>query len=364
MIATACAAILGMSTLGNAEDLHLGQTVGFTGPQAGNVKELTDGAKLWIDAVNAKGGINGQKIILDSIDDGYDPKVAGENAKKLINSGVLALFLSRGTQLVEPLADQVSVAVVAPSSGAMIMHNPVKRVVFNVRSKFQAEAERAIKHLSIVGLTRIGVVYVDDTFGKDGLAGADRGLQEANINPTWKLAYDRTTPKFAPIIETIIKSNVQAVLVIATGAQASDLIAGARAAGSVTQFITLSNNSSKSFVKSLGENARGVMVTQVFPNPRRSSHAFLVEFQKLARDAGVELSYTAVEGFVSAKVMVEGLRRAASKGPVTRPKLIEALNSIRNYDVGGLQLSYSPTDHTGFDYVEISIINAKGEFLE
>src|SRR5258706_16475150 len=119
-----------------AEGLHIGQTVGFTGPQAGGVKELTDGAKLWIDAVNAKGGINGQKIILDSIDDGYDPKVAGENAKKLINSGVLALFLSRGTQLVEPLADQVSVAVVAPSSGAMIMHNPVKRVVFNVRSIF------------------------------------------------------------------------------------------------------------------------------------------------------------------------------------------------------------------------------------
>lgn len=367
IIAVACAAMLGMSTLASAEDIHIGQTAGFTGPQPGTVKELTDGAKLWISAVNAKGGVNGHKIILDSIDDGFDPKRAGENAKKLIDSGVLALFLSRGTPHAEaiiPHAEKAGVALIAPSTGALVMHEPVKRVVFNVRSKYQTEAERAVKHLTTVAMTRIGVVHVDDSFGKDGLAGAERGLKDANIKPAWILKYDRSKPNFAPIIDTIAKSDVQSVIVIGSGAQAVDVISGARAAGSTTQFITLSNNSSSSFVKQLGANARGVMVTQVFPNPRRTSHAVLLEFQRLAKDGGIEPSYTSLEGFVSAKVLVEGLRRASSKGPITRAKIIEALDNLRNFDVGGLQLSYSPTDHTGLAYIEISIINAKGEFLQ
>lgn len=139
---------------------------------------------------------------------------------------------------------------------------------------------------------------------------------------------------------------------------------GARAAGSTTQFTTLSNNSSSSFVKQLGANARGVMVTQVLPNPRRTSHAVLLEFQKLAKDGGIEPSYTSLEGFVCAKVLVEGLRRASGKGPITRAKIIDALNGIKNFDVGGLLLSYSPTDHSGLEYIEISIINAKGNFLQ
>src|SRR5260221_12259179 len=95
IMAAACAVLSGTCAPAGAEGIHIGQTVGFTGPQAGGVKELTDGAKLWINAVNAKGGINGQKIILDSIDDGFDPKRAAENAGKLIDSGVVALFLSQ-----------------------------------------------------------------------------------------------------------------------------------------------------------------------------------------------------------------------------------------------------------------------------
>ena len=367
IIAAACTAMLGMSTLALAEDIRIGQTAGFTGVQPGTIKELTDGAKLWINAVNAKGGVNGHKIVLESLDDGFDPKRAGENAAKLIDAGVLALFLSRGTphsEAIIPLAEKAGIALIAPSTGALIMHEPLKRTVFNVRSKYQTEAERAVKHLATVAMNRIGVVHVDDSFGKDGLAGAERGLKEANIKPVWILKYDRSKPDLKPIIDTIAKADVQSVIVIGSGSQAADIIRGARAAGSTTAFITLSNNSSSSFVKLLGDNARGVMVTQVFPNPRRTTHAFLLEFQNLAKDAGIDPSYTSLEGFVSAKVLVEGLRRASAKGPITRAKIIDAMNSLKNFDIGGLQLNYSTGDHTGLEYIEISIINAKGNFLQ
>ncbi len=366
-MAAACAVLSGTCAPAGAEGIHIGQTVGFTGPQAGGVKELTDGAKLWINAVNAKGGINGQKIILDSIDDGFDPKRAAENAGKLIDSGVVALFLSRGTpqsEAIIPLAEKAGIALVAPSTGAQVMHEPLRRVVFNVRSKYQTEAERAVTHFTTVAMNRIGVVYVDSSFGKDALAGAERGLRNANLKPEWVLKFDGLKPDFAPVIDAILKSKVQAVMVFGTGAQPAELINSARAAGAMAQFATLSNNSSSSFVKLLGANAHGVIVTQVFPNPRRSSHAILLELQKLAKDAGIEPSYATLEGFASAKVLVEGLRRAAGKGPITRVGLIEALEGMKNFDLGGMQLGYSPTNHSGLDYIEISIINSKGEFLQ
>jgi ABC-type branched-subunit amino acid transport system substrate-binding protein len=213
-------------------------------------------------------------------------------------------------------------------------------------------------------MSRIGVVHVDSSFGRDGLAGAESGLREVKLKAAWVLKFDGAKPDFAPIIDTIRKSKVQSVIVIATGSQAADLIVGARNAGAVTQFVTLSNNSSRSFIELLGSSAHGVIVTQVFPNPRRSSHPVLVEFQKLSKEAGTEPSYVALEGFLSAKVLVEGLRRASAKGPITRARIIDALDTLKNFDLGGLQLSYGPGDHSGLDFIEISIINAKGEFVQ
>ena len=101
------AAVFSLVTwLGNAQaQILVGQTAGFTGPVAAGVKETTDGAKLYIDSINAKGGVHGQKIELVSLDDKFDPKLAAENARKLVEEqNVLALFLNRGTPHTEAIA--------------------------------------------------------------------------------------------------------------------------------------------------------------------------------------------------------------------------------------------------------------------
>ena len=136
-------------------DLVIGQTSGFTGPVASGVKENTDGARLYIDWVNDTGGVNGQRVELVSLDDKFDPKLAAENAKKLITEkNAIALFLNRGTphtEAIRPLLDQYKVALVAPSTGAMILHKPVHPWIFNVRATYQREAEKAITHLATIG---------------------------------------------------------------------------------------------------------------------------------------------------------------------------------------------------------------------
>ena len=109
----------------------IGQTAGYSGQVAAGVKETSDGALLYIDAVNAKGGVNGQKIELVSLDDKFDPKLAGENARKLIEEqNVLAMFLTRGTPHTEamiPLLEKNGVALIGPSTGAMVRHQNCRR---------------------------------------------------------------------------------------------------------------------------------------------------------------------------------------------------------------------------------------------
>lgn len=343
----------------------IGQTAGFSGPVAAGVQETTNGAKLYIDAVNAKGGVGGQQIELISLDDKFDPKLAAENARLLIvERNVAALFLNRGTphsEAILPLLEQYGVPLIAPSTGAMTLHQPVRKHVFNVRATYQREAEKAVTHLHSMGITRVGIVYADDSFGADGVTGAQKGLTTAKLQPAVLEKFDRSKPDFGPIAPKVFQSNAQAVIMVASGQAVVDGIKAFRAAGSTAQIVTLSNNASGGFVKSLGDNARGVIVTQVFPYERSIAYPMVKEAQELAKAKGMnEVSPAMLEGFAAAKVLVEGLRRAGPKP--TREKIQTALEGIRKLDIGGLEVSFSPEDHTGLDFADLSIIGTDGKF--
>ena len=361
----ACAALaLSVCSTGHAQ-IQIGQTAGFSGQVAAGVKETTDGALLYIDSINAKGGVNGQKIELTSLDDKFDPKLAADNAKKLIEeNNVSALFLTRGTPHTEaiiPVLEKHGVALVAPSTGAMVLHQPVRKYVFNVRATYQREAEKAMTHLASMGITRIALMYADDSFGADGVAGAQKGLAAAKLTPVVLEKFDRAKPDFAPIVAKIAKADTQAVLMVASGSAVVDASTALRAAGSAAQIVTLSNNASGGFIKSLGANARGVIVTQVYPNERAVTYALVKEAQELARAKGLtEISPAMLEGYAAAKVLVEGLKRAGPKP--SREKIHAALESIKKFDLGGLEVTYGPDDHTGLDFADLSIIGTDGRF--
>ncbi|HEX3099107.1 MAG TPA: ABC transporter substrate-binding protein, partial [Usitatibacter sp.] len=125
-----------------ATEIVIGQTSSFSGPLAGEVKEQTAGARLYIDWVNAHGGVHGRKIRLESMDDAFDAKRAAQNARTLIDKGVFALFLTRGTpqnEAILPVLKETGTPLVAPSTGAIVLHKPVNPLVFNVRSRYQDE---------------------------------------------------------------------------------------------------------------------------------------------------------------------------------------------------------------------------------
>lgn len=345
--------------------LRIGQPSGFTGSVAAGVKENTEGAQLYFDAVNAKGGVNGQKIELISVDDRFDPKVTVEVARDLITQKkVLALFLNRGTphaQALMPLLAEYKVPLVAPSTGAMVLHAPVHPWVFNVRATYQREAIRAIEHLAAIGMTRLAVLETDDSFGADAAAGAAKGFAEAKLSPVFQAKFPRENPVFTDLAGQVKASGAQAVLIFGSAGNTANAVKALRTSGSRAQVVTLSNNASDGFIKLLGEHGRGVIVTQVFPYERSVASPLIKEAMDLAKARGLDtVSPAMMEGFAAAKVMVEGLRRAG--GSPTPEKLRDALESIRNYDMGGLKVSYGPDNHTGLDFADLSIVDASGRF--
>lgn len=366
LVISALAVLIQWAQPGTAQaQLRIGQPSGFTGSVAAGVKENTEGALLYLNAVNARGGVNGQKIELISVDDRFDPKLTVEVARELITQrGVLALFLNRGTphaQALLPLLAEHRVPLVGPSTGAMALHEPVNPWVFNVRATYQREAAKAVEHLASIGITRIAVLETDDSFGADSARGALAGLAKAQLKPVLQAKFPRDQPDFSALAPQLLHAQAQAVMVFGSAGNTAAAVKAIRGAGSRAQVVTLSNNASDGFIKLLGEHARGVIVTQVFPNERSVAYPLTKEAMDLAKARGLPgVSPAMMEGFAAAKVLVEGLRRA---GPKPTPAgLRDALEGLQGYNLGGLSISYGPGNHTGLDFADLSIVDAAGRF--
>jgi len=348
-------------------EILIGQTSSFSGPIAGEVREQTAGAKIYLDWVNANGGVHGRQIRLVSLDDGFDAKRAAENARTLIQQGVFALFLTRGTpqnEAILPVLRETGTPLIAPSTGATSMHLPVNPLVFNVRTRYQTEAQQSIAQLTSQGITNIAIVHVNDSFGKDCLQGFLAGMKNSGVQPAGIFSYDRKSGDTSEVAAKVIALAPQAVVTAGHSKPLADLIRKLREAGLVgVQMVTLSNLSSQSFLKDLGNAARGTIVMQVFPDPRLEKTHIAVELHHLAAaQPDFVMSHMALEGFAAAKVLTEGLRRA---GPnPTRASFIAGLQSMRDYDLGGLKLSYTAGDHTGLSFVEASMVTRNNRFVQ
>jgi len=132
--------------------------------------------------------------------------------------------------------------------------------------------------------------------------------------------------------------------------------------GSGATFYNVSFVGSKALADALGNDGSGVAISQVVPFPWGTSVPVVKDYQQLSKKAGLtDYNFSAMEGFLTAKVMVEGLKRAG-KNP-TREGLVDALEGMRDVDLGGFYVSYSPTNHAGSKFVDLTIIGRNGKFM-
>ena len=366
-----CGAVAALTLLASGAafaQIRIGQTTALTGPAAAAVNEINIGAKLYINWVNAEGGINGQPIELVSMDDNNKAAAAGDNAAQLIaDQRTVALFLSRGTPQTQAILPHLAtgrIPLIAPSTGAMVLHNPVNPWVFNVRASYQRETENVVRHLGLTGLDKVALLYVNDSFGEDAIQGAMKVYKQASATPALVQALDRDKPDYASVIPKLTQLKPLGIVIVGSPTSVTAGIKAIRAAGLRATVATLSNNAAAGFVTGLGEDAGSVIVSQVFPSERRLAVPMIAEASRLASTAKVtQLTPAMIEGFAAAKVLVAGLRRAEKENKViTRASLKRGLESLERFDIGGLEITYGPTDHTGLDFADLSIIGQDGSF--
>jgi len=365
----AAVSLLALSVQGHAQ-IKLGVSGPIEGSNAASMLELLKGAELYLEHINSTGGIAGQRIVLVARNDDFKVEKTVEVAKKLIEEDqVIALFLVRGTphnQAILPLVEKHQVPLIAPSTGASVFHVPVNKYVFNVRTAYQLEAEKLIALLQTIGIVRIAVLNVGDGFGRDVLVGLNKGFVAAKLQPLVVREFDRDAATkdnqefMKPVLPDILQKDPQLVVVIGAGLAVKNAVVAIRAAGSNTQIATVSNNASTGFIKLLDQYSSGVIVSQVFPNERNGSTAMVREARGIAAAAKVTLTPAMMEGYAAAKVAVRALRDAG-KVP-TRASLLKALDNLKEFDMGDITIGYSPTDHTGMDTTDLSIIT-RGVFL-
>ncbi|WP_124383826.1 ABC transporter substrate-binding protein [Ralstonia sp. SET104] len=352
-----------------ADTIVIGQSAPMSGPAAQLGQQMNRGAKLYFNAINAAGGINGRKIELKVLDDFYEPDAAGRNTKTLIDdTKVFALFGYVGTPTslaALKIANPAGVPFFAPYSGAMALREPFARNVFHVRASYNDETAAIVQQIHTTGLKRIAVLYNDDAYGKAGLDGVQRALKlHANqgVSLAAQASVVRNTTDVKDAIGTVLAQKPDAIVIISAYQTVAALVKGAQEQGYAGQFYNVSFVGTKALANTLGKAGGGVIISQVMPYPYSGASPLVRDYQKLLKSDGItDFDYGSIEGYIAARVFVEGLKRAGRD--LTREKLITALESIGNYDLGGFNVNFSPSNHVGSKFVEMTIISSSGQVI-
>ena len=343
----------------------LGQSAAFTGPAAQLGIQMRDGMKAYFDVVNSQGGINGRKILLVTRDDTYESKLAAENTRKLIDEDkVFALIGYVGTPTSAaslPIFTEAKVPFIGPFTGAELLRTPVNRYIFNVRASYFDETDKIVEQLLTVGMKRFAVFYQNDAYGQAGLAGMERAIKSRGGEIISTATVERNTVDVAKAVAEIRPKSPDAIVMVSAYKSIAAFVRAMKKSGYTGQFHNVSFVGSKALADELGADGRGVVISQVVPFPFSQAIPVIREFSELAAKSKTDVNFSSVEGYLVAKVFVEGLKRAG-KAP-TRETLIGGLEAINDVDFGGFTVSFSPTNHNASKFVDLTIIGRGGKFL-
>ena len=349
-----------------ADSVLLGESAAFSGPAAQLGIQLNLGAKAYFDHINKLGGVHGRKIVLKTRDDQYEGNLCAENTKKLIEEDkVFALFGYVGTPtgvMAVPILTKAQVPLVGMFTGAEAFRNPVNRYIFNTRASYFNETEHIVQQVISTGMKSIAVFYQDDVYGQAGLKGVQLAMDRRNLKIPALGTVERNTVKVEDAVKKINAAQPDAVVMISAYTSIAEFVRQMKKAGSAAQFYNVSFVGSLALASALKDDGYGVAISQVVPFPWAESVPIVKEYHQIMAQAGSkDINFSSLEGFIDAKVMVEALKRAGRN--LTRERLIGALESMNNYDLGGFTIDYSPTDHRGSQYVDLTMIGRGGVFI-
>ena len=344
-----------------------GQSAAFSGP----AKELGINMRLGIlaafDEANASGGVHGRVLELQSMDDAYEPEDAIVMTRNLIEQQhVFALIGAVGTptsRSATPIAQNAGVPYIAPFTGAAFLRDSEWGNIINLRASYNQETEEMVARLTDdLGITRIGVMYQNDSFGRAGFRGAVAALARRDMEPTSIGIYPRNTTAVKTALLDLRQGDPEAVIMVGAYEPVARLISWARRTDMDPVFMTVSFVGSNALAQELGPDGAGVLVTQVVPFPEDDSlpvvHSYLDVLA--SHDPEAEPGFVSLEGYLAGRLVIAALQQCGAE--VDRSCLLDQLIDSGRFDIDGFELQYGDADNQGSDEVFLTVIGSDGEY--
>ena len=345
-----------------ASPIIVGQTTDLSSVAGQQMKEFNQGASLVFDQINKTGGINGRQIKLVTKDDAFAADKAKANAEQLVKEGAVVLFGARGTDPAEAVlavAEASAVPLVAPVTGAETLRRSA--MVFPVRASYEAETDGMLRIIAEHSST-LAVLVQQDKFGKPLAEYVKKRLADyPKLRLVAEVPFDRKQTDLSAEAGKVLETKAFAVIALCNptscGNFASEIHKQA-AAGRMGKPIVYQTSISDVYAqqKKIGADALvGQPFSQVLPDPNDITIKLSKDFQRAGGG-----SYRAYEGYTSALVLVEGLKRAKTLDPVG---IRAGLESIGKLDLGGVTLLYHHGNHRGLDYVDQVLVSRSGRLI-
>ncbi len=338
------------------DKIVFGQTAAIGGPAA----ELGLGMQLGILAAfkekNDAGGINGRRLELITLDDGYEPDRAVENTKKLINAKkVFALIGGVGTPTsgaIEPIITKNKIPYIGPFTGAEFLRKPYKRYIINIRGSYYQETEIMAKYLvDNLGLSKISILYQDDSFGTAGESGLEMALKKRNLNFHGEARYKRNTEAVKRAVLELSNNTPEAIVMIGTYKPLAKFVKLYQDFKGNPKFIALSFVGTEAFAQKLGAAGKDIVITQVVPSPFNTKLEIVKKYKNAIFNYAPEakLGHVSLEGYIVGLVAITLLENTNDE--LTRENFIDAVSKVGTFNFEELNLNYGTEDNQGMDTI-------------
>ena len=374
-------AALGLTALclgsapGAAQELVVAQVASFTSAtKSSNPRDLNTGLKVYFDYINSQGGVNGRSIKLITRDDEQKgPKMVAATQELIADKEVLALvgYLNTAglTEVAkQDLPGQGGIAMIAPFQGNQNIVGA--RNFFPFRSGYTEEIAALVTEAKGTQKKRLAIYYQGAAFGPSANQFAQAEVKRQGYDLVATVGADVAPEKFdadmKAAIATMVKAQPDAVLLLAAGRFATEFVRQIKDSPAASaQIYAMSVVLAEELINGGPglKKARGVIIAQAVPFPFSPTLPIVSEYQRLMKKFAPNeaLSFSSLEGFAGAKITVEALKRA---GPnPTRAKILDALNSLGELNLGGVYVHYSAKARKGWGGVDLTIVSADGRLL-
>ena len=350
-----------------ANALVIGCSAPLTGPLAAAGQGVQICTQAAFNEVNAQGGIGKRLLHLSLLDDGYVPERSVVNVKQLLDTpDVLALITCVGTAnntATTPLIEASDALHLGPLTGAVSLRAPNIQNVYHVRASYNDEVDRLVANLVEMRLDSLAIVYLDNGFGKELRQVGSEALKKKGIKAVAEVAVATDGKGLEDTVKAVLASRPSALLLFTAGTVSAPIVEAVRAVSPGMPIAGLSVTFSTAALKQLGANASGIATTMVVPDAMSSKFALVRKYQKAMRAIGSDdFSTFGFEAYINAQLMIEALK-VAGDNP-TRAKIRRSLAGIRNMDLGGFRVDFSPpSTHVGSSYVNLGVLSRAGRFI-